>query len=195
MLIYFRQLGEYKKHVTNTRYPEGCIAERYLMHECVTFMNLYLNNGPAVHSNHLMLPRASYRDISSDFHRIAVAPSATHRRRTTSHPSPSTSPSHHQPPNAVAVVTNNHPCRLISLGADYTRSDDDSVEVSSEVTPSVQRQLHFSSTSLPTTRVSPTPPDMTSSQTETSTPTIEPPALDIRINSRRNRVESMVQST
>ncbi|KAJ9565527.1 hypothetical protein OSB04_001493 [Centaurea solstitialis] len=49
-----RQLGEYKKHVTNTRYPEGCIAERYLMHECVTFMNLYLNNRHVVHSNPLM---------------------------------------------------------------------------------------------------------------------------------------------
>ncbi|KAJ9561820.1 hypothetical protein OSB04_006980 [Centaurea solstitialis] len=47
----FMQLGEYKKHVTNTRYPEGCIAERYLMHECVMFMNLYLKNVPAIHNN------------------------------------------------------------------------------------------------------------------------------------------------
>ncbi|KAL9670960.1 hypothetical protein QQ045_008523 [Rhodiola kirilowii] len=29
-----RQLGEYKKYVRNTRYPEGCIAEQYITVEC-----------------------------------------------------------------------------------------------------------------------------------------------------------------
>ncbi|CAM8999713.1 unnamed protein product [Rhodiola kirilowii] len=37
-----RQLGEYKKYVRNTRYPEGCIAEQYIAQECVTFVKLYL---------------------------------------------------------------------------------------------------------------------------------------------------------
>ncbi|CAM9002701.1 unnamed protein product [Rhodiola kirilowii] len=31
-----RQLGEYKKYVRNTHYPEGCIAEQHIAHECVT---------------------------------------------------------------------------------------------------------------------------------------------------------------
>jgi len=81
------------------------------------------------------------------------------------------------------------------LGRTTTRSEDDSVEVSSDVTPSVQRQLYFPPTSSPTTLGSPTMPDMTSSQTETITPTSGPLALDIRINCRRNRVESTVELT
>lgn len=40
----YRQLGEYKKDVGNKRYPEGCIAERNIMHECVTFINNYLHD-------------------------------------------------------------------------------------------------------------------------------------------------------
>ncbi|KAJ9565736.1 LOW QUALITY PROTEIN: hypothetical protein OSB04_001702 [Centaurea solstitialis] len=63
-----RQLGEYKKHVTNTRYPKGRIAKRYLMHEYVTFMNLYLNNGPVVHSNPLMSDSSRWSlSIVSDY--------------------------------------------------------------------------------------------------------------------------------
>ncbi|KAJ9565741.1 hypothetical protein OSB04_001707 [Centaurea solstitialis] len=85
--------------------------------------------------------------------------------------------------------------KALVLGQTITCSDDDSVEISSEVTPSVQRQLCFSPTSLPTTQVSPTTPDMTSSHTETSTPTSGPHAVDIRINSCRNCVEPTVQST
>ena len=38
-----RQLGVYKKSVRNPRYPEGCIAQQYLMHESVTFTQMYLN--------------------------------------------------------------------------------------------------------------------------------------------------------
>ncbi|CAM8921952.1 unnamed protein product [Rhodiola kirilowii] len=38
-----RQLGEYKRSVRNSRYPEGCIAEQYVMQECVTYCKLYLN--------------------------------------------------------------------------------------------------------------------------------------------------------
>ncbi|CAM8932792.1 unnamed protein product [Rhodiola kirilowii] len=39
-----RQLGEYKRSVRNTRYPEGCIAEQYITHECVTYCKLYMND-------------------------------------------------------------------------------------------------------------------------------------------------------
>ncbi|KAL9679938.1 hypothetical protein QQ045_017809 [Rhodiola kirilowii] len=38
-----RQLGEYKRSVRNSRYPEGCIAEQYVTQECVTYCKLYLN--------------------------------------------------------------------------------------------------------------------------------------------------------
>ncbi|CAM8928535.1 unnamed protein product [Rhodiola kirilowii] len=45
-----RQLGEYKRSVRNTRYPEGCIAEQYIAQECVNFCKLYIgdssNNAP-----------------------------------------------------------------------------------------------------------------------------------------------------
>ncbi|CAM8929745.1 unnamed protein product [Rhodiola kirilowii] len=39
-----RQLGEYKRSVRNTRYPEGCIAKQYITHECVTYCKLYMND-------------------------------------------------------------------------------------------------------------------------------------------------------
>ncbi|CAM8890731.1 unnamed protein product [Rhodiola kirilowii] len=37
-----RQLGQYKKYVRNTRYPEGCIAEQYVAQECVMYCKLYM---------------------------------------------------------------------------------------------------------------------------------------------------------
>lgn len=37
-----RQLGCYKDYVANKSAPEGCIAEAYLAHECVTYTKLYL---------------------------------------------------------------------------------------------------------------------------------------------------------
>lgn len=37
-----RQLGGYKDYVANKSAPEGCIAEAYLAHECVTYTQLYL---------------------------------------------------------------------------------------------------------------------------------------------------------
>ena len=40
---FYRQLGEFKKDVGNKRHPEGCIAERNIMHECVTYINNYLD--------------------------------------------------------------------------------------------------------------------------------------------------------
>ncbi|CAM8954049.1 unnamed protein product [Rhodiola kirilowii] len=39
-----RQLDEYKRSVRNNRYPEGCIAEQYITHECVTYCKLYMND-------------------------------------------------------------------------------------------------------------------------------------------------------
>ncbi|CAM8982517.1 unnamed protein product [Rhodiola kirilowii] len=44
MYLIERQLGEYKRHVRNTRYPEGCIAEQYIVQECVTYYKLYTDN-------------------------------------------------------------------------------------------------------------------------------------------------------
>ncbi|CAM8918515.1 unnamed protein product [Rhodiola kirilowii] len=41
-----RQLGEYKRSVRNSRYPEGCIAESYVTHECVTYCKLYMMTNP-----------------------------------------------------------------------------------------------------------------------------------------------------
>lgn len=43
LLYFYRQLGKYKKSVRNTRYPEGCIAEQYIIQECITFCKLYIN--------------------------------------------------------------------------------------------------------------------------------------------------------
>ncbi|CAM8908187.1 unnamed protein product [Rhodiola kirilowii] len=37
-----RQLGQYKKFVRNTRYPEGCIAEQYIAQEYVMYCMLYM---------------------------------------------------------------------------------------------------------------------------------------------------------
>ncbi|CAM8974825.1 unnamed protein product [Rhodiola kirilowii] len=39
-----RQLGEYKRSVRNSRYPEGCTAEKYSTHECITYCKLYIND-------------------------------------------------------------------------------------------------------------------------------------------------------
>ncbi|CAM8934330.1 unnamed protein product [Rhodiola kirilowii] len=39
-----RQLGEYKRHVRNTRYLEGCIAEQYIVQECVAYYKLYTDS-------------------------------------------------------------------------------------------------------------------------------------------------------
>ncbi|CAM8926237.1 unnamed protein product [Rhodiola kirilowii] len=46
-----RQLGEYKRSVRNSRYPEGCIAERYVTHECITYCKLYMNESSKVDSS------------------------------------------------------------------------------------------------------------------------------------------------
>ncbi len=42
--LFHRQLGDYKKSVRNTRYPEGCIAEQYIAHECVTYCSFYMGD-------------------------------------------------------------------------------------------------------------------------------------------------------
>ncbi|CAM8885403.1 unnamed protein product [Rhodiola kirilowii] len=39
-----RQLGEYKRHVRNTRYPKGCISEQHVVQECVTYYKLDTNS-------------------------------------------------------------------------------------------------------------------------------------------------------
>ena len=41
-LLTCRQLGAYKDYVKNKYVPEGCIAEAYVAHECVTYTNVYL---------------------------------------------------------------------------------------------------------------------------------------------------------
>ncbi|CAM8974953.1 unnamed protein product [Rhodiola kirilowii] len=46
-----RQLGEYKKYVRNTCYPEGCIDEQYIAHECVTYCKLYMDDTNAATTN------------------------------------------------------------------------------------------------------------------------------------------------
>ncbi|CAM8960320.1 unnamed protein product [Rhodiola kirilowii] len=46
-----RQLGEYKRSIRNARYPEGCIAEQYITHECVTYYKLYMNDTTDVDSS------------------------------------------------------------------------------------------------------------------------------------------------
>ena len=35
--MIYRQLGDYKDYVANKSAPEGCIAEAYIAHECVTY--------------------------------------------------------------------------------------------------------------------------------------------------------------
>ncbi|KAL9675481.1 hypothetical protein QQ045_003683 [Rhodiola kirilowii] len=46
-----RQLGEYKRSIWNTRYPEGCIAESYITHEWVTYCKLYLTDSTKINSS------------------------------------------------------------------------------------------------------------------------------------------------
>ncbi|CAM8981847.1 unnamed protein product [Rhodiola kirilowii] len=46
-----RQLGKYKKYVRNTCYPEGCIDEQYIAHECVTYCKLYMDDTNAATTN------------------------------------------------------------------------------------------------------------------------------------------------
>ncbi|CAM8940484.1 unnamed protein product [Rhodiola kirilowii] len=46
-----RQLCEYKRSVRNTRYPEGCIAEQYITHECVLYCKLYMNDSTEMDSS------------------------------------------------------------------------------------------------------------------------------------------------
>ncbi|CAM8959798.1 unnamed protein product [Rhodiola kirilowii] len=42
------QLGEYKRSVRNRRYPEGCIAEKYITLECITYCKLYMNESSEI---------------------------------------------------------------------------------------------------------------------------------------------------
>ncbi|KAL9658978.1 hypothetical protein QQ045_024032 [Rhodiola kirilowii] len=49
-LHHERQLGEYKRYVRNARYPEECIAEQYITHECVTYCKLYMDDQVDVES-------------------------------------------------------------------------------------------------------------------------------------------------
>ena len=63
----YRQLGEYKDYVTNKSAPEGCIAEAYIAHECVTYMKLYLGaslGAPQAMEEHA--PRFNLSIVSSD---------------------------------------------------------------------------------------------------------------------------------
>ncbi|CAM8933891.1 unnamed protein product [Rhodiola kirilowii] len=46
-----RQSGEYKRSIWNTRYSEGCIAESYIKHECVTYYKLYLTDSTEINSS------------------------------------------------------------------------------------------------------------------------------------------------
>ena len=39
-------MGQYKGYVNNRARPEGCIAERYLDDECLTFISRYLHDVP-----------------------------------------------------------------------------------------------------------------------------------------------------
>lgn len=41
-LFNYRQLGEYGDFVQSKSAPEGCIAEAYIAHECVTYAKMYL---------------------------------------------------------------------------------------------------------------------------------------------------------
>lgn len=43
--FYFRTLGHLKSYVRNMAAPEGCIAEGYIMDECLTFCSRYLEDG------------------------------------------------------------------------------------------------------------------------------------------------------
>ncbi|KAL6185660.1 hypothetical protein ACLB2K_041790 [Fragaria x ananassa] len=62
-----RQLGEYKDYVTNKSAPEGCIAEAYIAHECVTYMKLYLGASlGAPQAMEELAPRFNLSIVSSD---------------------------------------------------------------------------------------------------------------------------------
>lgn len=41
-------MGQYKGYVHNRARPEGCIVERYLDDECLTFISRYLHNVPTI---------------------------------------------------------------------------------------------------------------------------------------------------
>lgn len=43
-LIFFRTLGHLKSYVRNRATPEGCIAEGYIMEECLTFCSRYFED-------------------------------------------------------------------------------------------------------------------------------------------------------
>ncbi|CAM8959718.1 unnamed protein product [Rhodiola kirilowii] len=45
-----RQLGQYKRSVRNTRYPEGCITEQYVVTECVKYYKLYMDGSNNISS-------------------------------------------------------------------------------------------------------------------------------------------------
>ncbi|KAL9691320.1 hypothetical protein QQ045_011741 [Rhodiola kirilowii] len=58
-----RQLGQYKKYVRNTRFPEGCIAEQYVAQECVMYCKLYMGE-IGVKSDH--------EEVEEDYWNISV---------------------------------------------------------------------------------------------------------------------------
>lgn len=41
---FYRKMGTLKGYVNNKARPEGCIAERYIDKECLTFCSMYLND-------------------------------------------------------------------------------------------------------------------------------------------------------
>lgn len=66
--MFYRQLGEYKKYVRNTRYPEGCIAEQYIAHECVTYCRLYIDDTNAAVVNVESMGQAKFKlSVVSEF--------------------------------------------------------------------------------------------------------------------------------
>ncbi|XP_071924790.1 uncharacterized protein [Coffea arabica] len=48
MFPFERKMGQYKGYVHNRAQPEGCIVERYLDDECLTFISRYLHNVPTI---------------------------------------------------------------------------------------------------------------------------------------------------
>ncbi|CAM8902973.1 unnamed protein product [Rhodiola kirilowii] len=75
------QLGEYKRHVRNTRYPEGCIAEYYIVQDCVTYYKSYMGNNisedirpePMINvvSNHIK-PQCHIREENSQMNKFRL---------------------------------------------------------------------------------------------------------------------------
>jgi hypothetical protein len=43
--LFCRSLGHLKSYVRNKAAPEGCIAEGYIVEECLTFCSRYLEDG------------------------------------------------------------------------------------------------------------------------------------------------------